>query len=1026
VICFEDFMTAAQPYVDWKNQKGIHTVMVSHTTVGNTHQQIRSFISDYYDENPELAFVQIIGDHAQVPTIIHNAGSSGLGTGGSDPSYAILRGANNFPDIYIGRFSAENITQVETQVYRTIHYERDIDRTATWLSMGSGIASNEGFGIGHNGGEADNVHMENIRQFLLSYNYDLVDQFYQSPRFDTPPPHTGPVSVTQIQSALNNGRSIVNYVGHGTGTAWSFAGTNSMSFTNSHINQLTNDYKLPHIFSVACDNGKFHDRTCFGEAWLRATNTTTGAPTGAIAAYMSSILQPWLEPMTAQDFMIDYLVNDSYNTIGSLYYNAAIDMLSIYNNTNANHTLRTWNIFGDASLMIRSRTPVPMVVEASDIVFKAMSTTYPVRTNAVNALVSLYDPIEKRIIAADYTNFQGNVTLDVSNKLLDTSELLLTITAKNYETFIMNVESVNHDDAFLIYQAAIFKDESLPNNDTTVDLNISIKNIGLTDANNVVLTLSTKDNFVTITNNKVSISTIPALTSVTTSTDFFSFDIDIMAPNNHVVSFVLDMTNDEDDLQTETFNITINAPALDFISNVFFTCLDDSEKNYLELGETATLMLPIDNIGRNVSSTGNVRLFSNLPGITIKNNNFEIGAIEPGDVNYASFEITACMDIDPGTLVNLSFLATFDTQTIHASFTIPVGLSVEGFETGDFSAFNWTNVGATPWKIDSIEAFEGTYSARSGVINHGQTTTLSITKTLIVDGTISFWYKVSSEAGFDRLQFLINNQLQDEYSGEIDWTFATFPVSAGTNQFAWRYRKNNTISVGEDSAWIDNITFPIPGRANFTEALISIDADSFDFSEAKVGGVYVEEFTIQNNGNASLIYEIALPEGFSISVKDSDVKPDIRSALTPLASRTYLLTFSPTTEMDYSGFINIKSNDYNVPNQNIHLIADLIIVSDTDKVVTLTTYIYGNFPNPFNPSTTFRFSVAQRQNVEISVYNVRGQLVKSVTNQMFDVGNHSVVWDGTDSVNRSVSSGIYFYKFNTSDKVQINKMLLLK
>jgi hypothetical protein len=85
-----------------------------------------------------------------------------------------------------------------------------------------------------------------------------------------------------------------------------------------------------------------------------------------------------------------------------------------------------------------------------------------------------------------------------------------------------------------------------------------------------------------------------------------------------------------------------------------------------------------------------------------------------------------------------------------------------------------------------------------------------------------------------------------------------------------------------------------------------------------------------------------------------------------------------------------------------------------------------NFPNPFNPTTTINFSLPEESNVNLSVYNVKGQKVKQLVNEHFTSGQHSIVWSGKDNNNKSVSSGIYFYKISAGKSTSMRKMLLLK
>ncbi|HPR17376.1 MAG TPA: T9SS type A sorting domain-containing protein, partial [Candidatus Cloacimonadota bacterium] len=89
----------------------------------------------------------------------------------------------------------------------------------------------------------------------------------------------------------------------------------------------------------------------------------------------------------------------------------------------------------------------------------------------------------------------------------------------------------------------------------------------------------------------------------------------------------------------------------------------------------------------------------------------------------------------------------------------------------------------------------------------------------------------------------------------------------------------------------------------------------------------------------------------------------------------------------------------------------------------LPTCTLQNYPNPFNPSTTIRFSVSQNEPVNLTIYNVKGQVVKTFTNLP---ATNSVVWNGLDDNNRTVDSGVYFYSLKTSGKNVTKKMILLK
>jgi flagellar hook assembly protein FlgD len=87
-----------------------------------------------------------------------------------------------------------------------------------------------------------------------------------------------------------------------------------------------------------------------------------------------------------------------------------------------------------------------------------------------------------------------------------------------------------------------------------------------------------------------------------------------------------------------------------------------------------------------------------------------------------------------------------------------------------------------------------------------------------------------------------------------------------------------------------------------------------------------------------------------------------------------------------------------------------------------------NSPNPFNPSTTIGFTVAEGSAVHVSlkIYDIRGNLVRTLVNEVRDAGTYNVFWDGTDASGRNVASGVYFYRMTAGDFSQTRKMVLLK
>jgi hypothetical protein len=90
------------------------------------------------------------------------------------------------------------------------------------------------------------------------------------------------------------------------------------------------------------------------------------------------------------------------------------------------------------------------------------------------------------------------------------------------------------------------------------------------------------------------------------------------------------------------------------------------------------------------------------------------------------------------------------------------------------------------------------------------------------------------------------------------------------------------------------------------------------------------------------------------------------------------------------------------------------------------TVLHANYPNPFNPETTISFSLREQSHVNLDIYNVKGQHLRSLRNDILDSGIHTIVWNGRDSHGDNVTSGIYFYRLQAGTYTKTRKMILMK
>lgn len=237
----------------------------------------------------------------------------------------------------------------------------------------------------------------------------------------------------------------------------------------------------------------------------------------------------------------------------------------------------------------------------------------------------------------------------------------------------------------------------------------------------------------------------------------------------------------------------------------------------------------------------------------------------------------------------------------------------EDFETCDFSRFPWETGGHADWFVTSDEAHSGHCSAQAGYIGNYGRTYLGLT-TEVTGTSISFWYKVSSESGGDYLCFYIDGHAVDCWSGEIDWSLATYPIHPGTYTLSWEYIKDSSWSYGYDTAWIDDVSFGEgvgaclePNDDSKSACLISLpfsgrfaietrgDRDFFRFSLDYYAVVSIEIYAGRLGSGLDSYLCLYDAHGYTITCNDDYHGPDSFISV-PLSSGQYFIEVGP-----YSG-----------------------------------------------------------------------------------------------------------------------------
>ncbi|MBN1198702.1 MAG: T9SS type A sorting domain-containing protein [Bacteroidales bacterium] len=627
IISYGAFMDAMQPYVEWKTSIGFPVEMVDVSTIGASAAAIKSYIADYYNTNG-LSYVLLVGDGPQIPT---NTGG-GLG-GPSDNAYGYITGSDHYQELFVGRFSAESVSQVETQVIRSVNYEKDPQLvTDDWYTSVIGIASDQGPGDDN---EYDYQHVRNMQTDCMGYTYTLNYELFDGSQGGNDAP--GNPSPTQVATDVNDGASLIVYCGHGSTTSWGTSG-----FNNNNVNSLTNTDKLPFIFSVACINGDFVNATCFAEAWLRATDNDE--PTGAIAFLGSTINQSWNPPMEGQDEMVDILV-ESYTgnikrTFAGITINGCFKMNDTYG-SGGNEMTDTWTVFGDPSVFVRTDNPGTMTVSHDPTLFVG-STSLTVNCNVEGARATA--SMNGEILATGLIA-GGSIDLAFAALTNPADTVRLVVTAYNYIPYIADLMVITPNGPYIQYISNTVNDQAW-NNDQLVDygediyLGVALKNLGVEATTDLIVDVTTTNPFINQTDDTEDYGVV-APGEVKEIADGYYFHVSSNISDGTTIEFEMNSV-DGSDSWTSQFSIMAHAPNLTLSS---YLVQDQAGNNNgrLDPGEAVDLNLTLINYGSSEAYTVTGNLISISPYVTIVSDSKNFGDLAAGESNSQLFSVT----VDP-------------------------------------------------------------------------------------------------------------------------------------------------------------------------------------------------------------------------------------------------------------------------------------------------------------------------------------------------------------------------------------------
>ncbi len=706
IISDRAFESQLQPFIEWKTKKGFYVVETYTDVIGSTPSALNSYLDSMYTADlgsggPTPSFLLIVGDDNQIPAYDFGAHISDL--------YACEFTGDVFPEIYYGRFSAQNPAQLQPQIDKTLEYEQYLMPDPSYLGEVTLIAGVDGtYAITHGNGQ---INYGTNLYFNAAHGINPNTWLY--------PASDQPGASAAIIQTVNDGIGLINYTAHCGHT-----GHSDPSFTTSDVNGLTNEHKYCLGIGNCCLANTFgsdYGSPCMGEAWLQkangggigyigGTNSTYwdedywwgvgyGPVVGGGATYEQTgigaydgIFHDHGEPTN-----LHYVTNDAIIFAGNM----------AVTESGSSRTTYYWQIYhlmGDPSVMSYMGVPtVNPVVHPSALVFT--STTVDVTADPGSYFgVSMNGVLH----GAGYVDASGTATINLDAfSAPGTADIV--VTCQNREPYVSTIDLFAPDGPYVVYASYDINDPT-GNNNGLVDvgesvlMGLNLKNVGPDDALNVEATIATSDPLVSIVDGYEAYGTITGNEGTSYIADGYAFSVSPATPDKHNITFDLTVSGTNRDTWVGTFVVPVHAP------NVVnpIVAIDDASGNsngILDPGETVDITVTLTNTGSGQAIGTDATITESHTYVTVSDDYGYFGLID--SINGTGSNATDVYTVSADAACPMGDTARF-TMSVSAdggysanvTFDVVVGDRVVFFYD-DFSFDQgWTGLGGSgEWTI---------------------------------------------------------------------------------------------------------------------------------------------------------------------------------------------------------------------------------------------------------------------------------------------------------------------------------------
>ena len=974
-------------FIKWKKSQGFEVYVAYKSDIGNTVNDFKQFIQNHYYQY-HCDFLLLLGD-------VTNQGAYSIPTAfypspeyqendADDNQYTFIEGNDYFPEMLVGRLSFNDIAEFMAMSNKSVIYEKTPYMSNTnWMKRGLAVAGNYA-----EGGLRPSTPVEMsrwLRDKMLNFGYTTVDTVFY------PPTYPG---TSNIITAINQGVQFVSYRGWGDANGWHYP-----AFHIPDLATTQNGPRMPVVFSIVCNTGDFANpvNPSFGEKWMRMGSVAQ--PNGCVAFVGPSDLHTKTRlnnsiASGAFRSIFDYGVRCFATSVLmgkiELYKNFPND---IGDNQYVAFYFHVYNIQADPSLKMWVLVPdtISESVIEGGLTF-AQSDSH-IRINAPHLNGAMVTGTKN---GTDFTYSQvidGFAILPIDPEA--TGNLTITITKENYVPLIRTL-TCSEPAQIGIEDNSV--EGSILNPNTEITAQITLKNYS-----NSVYTV-----------NSLSI----------TSTDDATVDYNIqpftLNPNEtHNISFNIIGNPSIRPRKPITFSLSLPEHNILHQFQILgggaeFTVLNSS--GFIAIGNISPVSFQIQNIGTAPMINASIEIISLTDAADFPNPIQHIGNIAVNEPIIINTTIQTGAETWNGRNIPLKMVLTDNGYSTTVYYAVTVGtpepnsptgpdeygyFAYDNFDIGfdEAPTYNWIETDpllggqGTIWEVrdDGSHTIDLPFTFRFYGRDYNQLTMCS-------NGWISF----------------IPTQMHDFYNCYIPAALGPYTMVAGY----WDDLKGMKIGTDEQ------------GNGIFNNMRLSWWYDTANNRFIIQWNDAYNQYNIDLMENASLEkFQIIL---YPQPARDGDIVIQYHTVDNPGVTTNYC-TVGIENHLQTVGLTYTHGNTY--PPTAHTLQPGLAIKFTTippdpytgnNDALQIPFQLAQNYPNPFNPRTTISFSVAKSGYAKLSVYNSRGELIRTLLNDNICRGNYSIDWDGNDDKGKSVSSGLYLYKLEINGINQIKKMLLLK